>query len=206
MKKGLIIGLGILGFLAFMIFTLASWVMGSYNNMVTLNQGVEKVWGDVETAYQRRSDMIPNLMQTTKGYAEHEKGTFTAVTEARAKVGQIKLSANDLTPENLAKFNAAQGELSSALSKLMMIKEAYPELKADKLFVRLMDEVAGTENRINVARQRYNETAQEYNVTIKRFPGMLIAGFFNFKEKPYFKSEAGSEKAPKIDFSTPSGK
>lgn len=179
----------------------ASIVTGKYNEMVSSSEDVDAKWSQVENVYQRRFDLIPNLVETVKGYAGHEADTLTAVTEARAKVGQININPGQLTPASLAQFQSAQDGLSSMLSRLMVVVEKYPDLKANEGFLRLQDELAGTENRIAVERRNYNSSAQGYNSNIKSFPNNLIAGYFDFKEKPYFKAEEGSNKAPKVDFS-----
>lgn len=171
-----------------------------YNGMVQLDEQVKAKWGDVETQYQRRSDLIPNLVATVKGAAKFESETLTKVIEARASATQVKVDPNDLTPENIEKYQAAQGQLSQALGKLLMITENYPELRATQQFSELSAEIAGTENRITVARKDFNTAVQEYNGKIRSFPANLTAKMFGFKEKGYFKAEAGSEKAPKVEF------
>ncbi|MBI2048094.1 MAG: LemA family protein [Parcubacteria group bacterium] len=179
------------------------YVVGSYNGLVSSNEQVDAQWAQVETAYQRRADLIPNVVSTVKGYAGHENQTLVAVTEARAKVGQMKIDASQLTPANLQKlqaFEKAQGELSSALSRLMVVVEKYPDLKASSLFQDLAVQLEGTENRITVERKRYNDSARTQNVKIKSFPTSIIANAFGFEEKIYFKAEEGSQKAPKVDF------
>lgn len=207
MRRGFvgIMVLAVLGILFVGGCSIGTWVMHSFNNLVTLDQDVAGKWAQVENQHQRRYDLIPNLMETTKGYAKHERETFTAVTEARAKVGQINLNAANLTSENLQKFHVAQDALSGALSRLMVVMERYPELKADTHFRQFMDELSGTENRIAVARRDYNGSAQMYNTAKKRFPMNMLAGFFNFSDKPYFKAEEGANKVPKVDFSGPAG-
>ena len=180
--------------------TVGSMVWGSYNNLTTLTENVNSQWANVENVYQRRADLVPNLVEAVRGYAIHESDTFIAVTEARAKVGQVNLKADQLTPQMLTQFQAVQGELSSALSRLMVVVEKYPDLKANDLFRDLMTQVEGTENRISVERNRYNEIAREYNTTRNKFPANLVANFFQFNEKPYFKAEEGSKTAPKVDF------
>lgn len=181
-------------------------VVGSYNRLNVLEQDVTAKWSQVENVYQRRADLIPNLMETVKGYAKHERETFTTVTEARAKVGQININAGELTPEVFQRFQAAQGELSSALSRLMVVMEKYPELKANTLFQDFMTELSGTENRIAVERRAYNLSAQSYNTTLRNFPTNLVNKFaFGYQEKPYFQAEEGAKKAPKVDFGTGSG-
>jgi LemA protein len=155
----------------------------------------------VQNVYQRRFDLIPNLVETVKGYAAHEKETFTSVTEARSKVGGVlQLQAKDLTPENLQQFQQAQAGLSGALQRLMVVVERYPDLKANQNFIRLQDELAGTENRIAVERRRFNEAVQEYNRRIRQFPERLLANMFGFAQRPYFKAEQGAEQAPKVKF------
>lgn len=175
-------------------------VWGIYNNLVGLEQDSEAQWANVENVYQRRADLIPNLVETVKGYAAHERGVFEAVTEARAKVGQIKIDPSNLTPQMLAQYQAAQGELSSALSRLLLVVENYPQLKANENFLTLQSQLEGTENRIAVERRRYNEVARQYNKSIRRFPGNVIAGMFNFESRVYFEAEEGAEKAPVVKF------
>lgn len=176
------------------------FVVGKYNSMVSLDENVTKVWADVEAAYQRRADLIPNLVATVKGYAEHEKSTFEAVTEARAKVSSMNLNVEDLTEENLAKYIEAQSQLSGALSRLIAVSESYPELKASEQFSELQAQLEGTENRINEVRKKFNEAAQVYNVAVRKFPGNIIANFFGFERRAEFKAEAGAEKAPTVAF------
>lgn len=182
---------------------LVVFVWGSYNGLVSKNEAVSSQWAQVENVYQRRADLVPNLVQTVKGYASHEQDTFVQVTEARSKVGQIKVNAGNMTPALLNQFQAAQGELSSALSRLMVVVEKYPELKANTLFQDLMTQLEGTENRITVERKRFNDVARDYNVGVKRFPTVVLASMFGFKERPYFEAEEGAQKAPKVDFSKP---
>lgn len=179
---------------------LVAWCVGRYNAMVTMQENVENAWGQVENQYQRRLDLIPNLVKTVKeaGIREHEN--LVDAIEARAKATQMNINANNLTDENLAAFQNAQGELSQALNRLMVVVESYPELKTNKNFLALMDQLEGTENRITYARNLFNDSAKEYNAYIRRFPANLIAGMFNFERKPYFKSEEGAEKAPSVDF------
>lgn len=176
--------------------------VGTYNSLVALDQGVQAQWAQVENVYQRRADLIPNLVETVKGAAAFETDTFTAVTEARAKVGQV--NAGDLAnnPEAFARFQQAQDGLSSALSRLMVVVERYPDLKATQNFRDLQVQLEGTENRITVERKRFNETAQAFNTKRMSFPTVFIAGFFGsrFNEKPYFKAQAGAETAPPVKF------
>ena len=171
-----------------------------YNSMVNLDEDVKTKWNQVETQYQRRSDLIPNLVSTVKGAAKFEQGTLTAVVEARAQASQIKVSADDLTPEKLEKFQAAQGQVGQALSRLMVLTENYPELTATKQFSDLSAQLEGTENRISVARKDFNESVQAYNVKVRSFPNNLTAGMFGFKQRTGFKAEAGAENAPKVAF------
>ncbi|WEK18695.1 MAG: LemA family protein [Candidatus Pedobacter colombiensis] len=171
-----------------------------YNSMVKLDEDVKAKWNQVETQYQRRSDLIPNLVNTVKGAAKFEQSTLTQVTEARAKATQVTIDPNKLTPENIEKFQAAQGQVSQALSRLLMVTENYPQLKATEQFKDVSAELAGTENRIAVARKDFNESVQTYNTKIRSFPTNLTAGMFGFKEKAGFKAEAGAEKAPKVEF------
>ena len=169
-----------------------------YNNLVGLGQGVDAQWAQVENTYQRRTDLIPNLVATVSGSANFEKSTLEAVTQARASVGQVKVNPSDAS--SLAEFERAQSGLSSALSRLLVVSEQYPDLKASAGFRDLQVQLEGTENRISVERGRFNEKAQAYNTAILRMPARLYAGFFGMKEKPYFKAVAGSEKAPTVNF------
>ena len=172
----------------------------AYNKMVTMEEGINKSWANVETQYQRRADLIPNLVNTVKGYAEHESKTLEQVVAARAKATSITLSADDLTEENLAKYQQAQGELSGALKSLLAVTESYPNLKANENFRDLQVQLEGTENRISTARTRYTQAVKDYNTSIKKFPTLIYAGWFGFEEKPQFKAEAGAEKAPEVNF------
>jgi len=182
------------------IFGIYSWVKGINNTAVTLGQTVEQKWGDVQTAYQRRNDLIGNLVNTVKGYAEHEKGTLTAVIEARAKATAVTIDPSNISPEQLAAFNSAQSGVSSSLSRLLVSVEQYPNLKADQSFLKLQDELASTENQILTARTRFNEAVKPYNTHIKTFPNSMFAGMFGFKEKAYFQSVAGAEKPVEVKF------
>lgn len=172
----------------------------NYNSLVEKQQGVDQAWAQVENQYQRRADLIPNLVNTVKGYSTHEEETLTKVTEARAKATSITLTADELTEENLARYQAAQNELSGALKSLLAVSEAYPDLKANENFLNLQAQLEGTENRISTERKRYTEAVMEYNTSIKKFPTMIYAGWFGFKEKPQFKAEAGAERAPEVKF------
>ncbi len=194
-------GLGCLAVVILGVLIVVLYGTGVYNSLVGLDQKVQSQWGQVENTYQRRADLIPNLVETVKGAAAFEQNTFTAVTEARAKVGQVQVNPGQLTPDAFAKFQAAQDGLTSALSRLLVVVEKYPELKATENFKELQAQLEGTENRITVERMRFNEAAQAFNTKRNRFPAVIIAGFFGkFAEKPYFKSQAGAETAPKVKF------
>ena len=200
-KKNLAIGcLVVLVLAAILIFSAGS---GTYNSLVKLDQSVRAQWAQVENVYQRRADLVPNLVETVKGAANFEKSTYTAVTEARAKIGQMKIDESVVNnPEALAKFQQAQDELGGAIARLLVAVEAYPDLKATQNFRDLQTQLEGTENRITVERQRFNETAQAFNTKRQSFPTVLIAGLFGsrFAEKAYFKAVAGAETAPKVQF------
>lgn len=171
-----------------------------YNSLVEKQESVESAWSQVENVYQRRADLIPNLVNTVKGYAAHEKETLEGVIEARSKATQITVSADDLSEENIKKFQAAQGELQQALGKLLAITENYPDLKANENFRDLQAQLEGTENRITVERQKFNETVKVYNTSIRKFPTTIYAGWFGFEKKGYFEAQAGAEKAPEVQF------
>ncbi len=176
------------------------WGFSSYNGMVSMQENVNSQWGNVQSQYQRRSDLIPNLVSTVKGYATHESSTLEAVVSARAKATQITVDPKNLTPEKMQEFQASQGQVTSALGKLLMITENYPDLKANQNFLELQSQLEGTENRIAVERTRFNDLAREYNTKIKRAPSSIIANMFGFTEKPYFEAEKGSEIAPTVKF------
>lgn len=177
------------------------WGIGVYNNLVSTEQNVIKQWAQVENQYQRRADLIPNLVNTVKGYANFEKQVLTDVVEARSKVGQFNVTPEVLNdPQAFQKFQSAQGELSSALSRLLAVVENYPELKANENFLQLQAQLEGTENRIAVERKRFNEYVQEYNTSIKKFPATILASIFGFREKQYFSAVQGSEVPPKVEF------
>jgi len=195
MKKWIIIGAIVL-----VVFLIYRSISGSYNNMVTKEEAVTSQWGTVESAYQRRIDLIPNLVETVKGYAEHEKTTLTDVIEARAKATQVSIKADNLNAESMKQFQAAQGELSGALSRLLVSVEQYPNLKANENFLDLQKQLEGTENRIAVERRKFNEMAQDYNTYIRKFPKNIWANLFGFEKKSYFEAEEGAEKAPKVNF------
>lgn len=182
------------------LFGIYSWVKGINNTAVTLGQTVEQSWGDVQTAYQRRNDLIGNLVNTVKGAADFEKSTLTAVIEARAKATSTTIDPTNITPEQLAAFNSAQSGVSSSLSRLLVSVEKYPELKANENFLKLQDELASTENQILTARTRFNEAVMPYNTHIKTFPNSMFAGMFGFKEKAYFQAVAGAEKPVEVKF------
>lgn len=196
MKKGLIVILVILA-----IVLIGGCQACTLNNkMVTLETNVEAKWGEVENQYQRRSDLIPNLVNTVKGAADFEKSTLTDVINARASATQIKVDPKDLSPEKIQEFQQSQGQLSQALGRLMVVSERYPELTATKNFSDLQVQLEGTENRITVARKNFNEAVQDYNNKIRQFPNNMLAGMFGFKEKGMFKAEVGAEKAPTVSF------
>jgi LemA protein len=200
MKRSCLVTIIIVAFLGLVILGVVMWGMKSYNNMVTLQEGVKSQWGNVETQYQRRADLIPNFVNTVKGAANFEQETLTKVIEARAKATQVTLDPTKMTAENMKQFQAAQGELSSSLSRLMVVVEQYPELKATQNYRDLQVELEGTENRISEARRKFNETALSFNTFIKRFPQNFIAGMFGFSERPYFESMQGADKAPTVQF------
>lgn len=195
MKKWITIGIVLL-----VVFIIYRIFAGSYNNMVAMGENVTKAWQNVESDYQRRLDLIPNLVNTVKGYAEFEKSTLTEVIEARAKATQVRVDANNITPESLQQFQAAQGQLSSSLSRLLVTVEQYPDLKANQNFLELQAELAGTENRIKVARNKFNDAVQEYNTYVKSFPRNLIAGMFGFAPRTYFEADEAASKAPEVKF------
>ncbi|MCI7337286.1 MAG: LemA family protein [Bacteroidales bacterium] len=172
----------------------------NYNALVEQEENVDKAWAEVDNQYQRRMDLIPNLVATVQGYVKHEEATLTSVVEARSKASSITLNANELSDEALANFQAAQDELSRGLGRLMAVAESYPDLKANENFMALQDQIEGTENRIAVARRKFNEAAQEYNANIRKFPTVIYAGWFGFEKKPYFKAQAGAETAPRVQF------
>ncbi len=190
----------VLGAIVVIAAGIYSWVKGNYNGLVERSQEVAAQWANVENQYQRRADLIPNLVATVKGYATHEKATLEGVIDARARATQVRIDFNDLNEETLAKYAQVQGELSSALSRLMAVSEAYPDLKANRNFTDLQTQLEGTENRIATERRRYNDAVQAYNVYVQQFPRNLIAGMFGFTPKTFFAAEAGAEKAPKVEF------
>ena len=191
MKKGILI---IIALLALVVI----WGVGIYNGLVSKQEGVETAVGNVQTAYQKRADLIPNLVATVKNYAEYEAGTLTAVVEARAKATSVTLDANNLTEENMKAFQAAQDEMSGALSRLLVTVEQYPDLKANQNYLELQSQLEGCENAIANARREFNEMARDYNTTVRRFPGNIIAGMFGFDKKPYLEASEGADKAPDV--------
>ena len=176
------------------------WFKSGYNAMVEKQETVQAQWAQVENVYQRRADLIPNLVATVKGYAEHEQGTLTAVIEARAKATGVTIDPTNITPEQLEQFQAAQDQLSGALSRLLVSIERYPDLKANENFMALQSQLEGTENRIAVERQKFNDTAKDYNQYIRKFPRNIIASLFDFEKVGYFKAQSGAETAPKVEF------
>ena len=202
MKKGCI-GLIVLGIIALALF---GWVKNSYNGLVQDQESVETAWAQVENVYQRRADLIPNLVETVKGYAKHEQETLEGVIEARANATKVTIDPTNMTPEDLKKYQEAQGDVTNALSRLIAVSESYPDLKANQNFLELQNQLEGTENRISVERNKFNEVAREYNTKRRTFPTNIIAGIFNFGEKPYFQAQEGADKAPKVDFGTSESK
>ncbi len=196
MKKWLIV-IGIILVIGLGIY---SWAVGFNNSAVRLNEGVSEAWGNVQTSYQRRNDLIGNLVKTVQGAADFERATLQEVVAARAKATAITIDPSNITPEQLTQFNQAQSGLSGALSRLLVSVERYPELKANQNFLKLQDELASTENTIQTARVRYNEAIKPYNIKIKKFPNVILAGWFGFKERPYFDAEPGAEKPVDVNF------
>ena len=193
MKKSTIILIAIIAIAAI-------WGISAYNGLVKMDESVSSAWSNVENQYQRRTDLIPNLVNTVKGYASHEKETFEAVVSARSKATQMTVDADNLTPEKLQEYQKAQGEIGAALGRLLAITENYPELKANENFKELQAQLEGTENRISVERRNFNEVARSYNTAIRTFPKSLLAGMFGFEKRPYFEAEEGANKAPEVKF------
>ena len=185
---------------AIIVVIIIFWGIGGYNGMVSLDEGVQNKWADVETQYQRRADLIPNLVNTVKGYAAHESQTLENVVKARSEASSVKVDPQNITPEKLAEYQKAQSGVSSALGRLMVIVEKYPDLKANQNFLELQSQLEGTENRINTARRDFNEAAKDFNTEIRRFPKNILAGMFGFEKKAYFEAEKGAEKAPEVQF------
>ena len=200
MNKGCMISLIIGGIFLFIAIAFVSWGVSAYNKMVTMDESVKAQWGNVQNQYQRRSDLIPNLVNTVKGYATHEKTTLEQVTEARAKATQVTIDPQKLDAQSLQRFQAAQGELSQALGRLLMVQERYPDLKANQNFIELQAQLEGTENRISTERTRFNDEAKTYNSYIRTFPQSLVAGIGGFSQMPYFEAEQSAQKAPKVEF------
>lgn len=192
-NKGLIITIVVIALVAI-------WGISSYNGLVSMDENVSNQWANVETQYQRRSDLIPNLVNTVKGYAKHESQTLEAVMAARSQATQVKIDPSNYTPQQLAAYQKAQGDVTTALGKLLAITENYPDLKANQNFLELQSQLEGTENRINVARKDFNDTAKKYNTSLRRFPRNIVASMFGFEKRNYFEAEAGAEKAPKVEF------
>lgn len=190
----------VLAIVGVVVLLLAIVSVQSYNGLVSKEEQVSKTWSDVQAQYQRRADLVPNLVATVKGYAQHEQETFQSVVDARAKATQLKVDAEDLTPERMREIQAAQGELSSALGRLMAIAENYPQLKASENFSELQAQLEGTENRINESRQLYNAAVKTYNVSVRRFPFNIFASMFGFEKKSAFEAESGAATAPTVEF------
>jgi LemA protein len=200
-SRGCLIAAVVAGVIVVVVAGIFFWGLGIYNGLVKSDEGVRSAWSQVESQYQRRADLIPNLVNTVKGYAQQEKDVLLGVTEARAKVSQMTVTKEVLDdPQAFAKFQAAQDQLSSALSRLLVVSENYPQLKSNENFLALQTQLEGTENRITVERQRYNTTVQGFNTQIRTFPTSTIAGMFGFKEKAYFQAKAGAENAPEVKF------
>lgn len=196
MKKSFIV----IAVIVVIVVALFGWVKGTYNGMVEQEENVSKAWSQVENVYQRRADLIPNLVNTVKGYAAHEKETLEGVLAARAKATQMTVNLDDLSEENIKKYQAAQGDLQQAMGRLLMLTENYPDLKANENFRDLQAQLEGTENRITVERQKFNEAAKEYNTNIRKFPNNIFAEMFGFEKKGYFEAQEGAEKAPEVKF------
>lgn len=192
-NKGLIITIVV-------IVLVALWGISSYNGLVSMDENVSNQWANVETQYQRRSDLIPNLVNTVNGYAKHESETLESVMAARSQATQVKIDPSNCTPQQLAAYQKAQGDVTTALGKLLAITENYPDLKANQNFLELQLQLEGTENRINVARKDFNDTAKKYNTSLRSFPRNIIASMCGFEKRAYFEAEAGAEKAPKVEF------
>ena len=196
MKKSTIVTLSVAG----VILLVVIWMISGYNGLVSAEEEVNNAWSNVENQYQRRADLIPNLVNTVKGYASHEKETLDAVTQARTRATQLTVQAEELTPEKIKEYQQVQGEVGAALGRLIAISEAYPDLKANQNFLELQAQLEGTENRISVERRKFNDAAKEYNASIRSFPRNLLAGMFGFEKRPYFESAEGSESAPIVAF------
>jgi len=195
-----------LGLLLLVVLILGGWCATKYNGLVKSQESVETAWSNVENVYQRRADLIPNLVETVKGYAKHEQETLEGVIEARANATKVTIDPTNMTPEDIQKYQAAQGDVTNALSRLIAVAENYPDLKANQNFLELQSQLEGTENRITVERNKFNEVAKEYNTKRRTFPTNIVAGLFGFDEKPYFQAQEGADKAPKVDFGTSESK
>ena len=195
--KGVLITLGVI---VGLIVLLGGCGISNYNTMNAASKDVDQKWADVQSSYQRRSDLIPNLVSTVKGAANFETTTLTQVIQARASATSIKVDAKDLTPEKLQQFQQSQGQLSQALGRLMVVSEQYPQLKANENFKSLQDQLEGTENRIKVSRDAFNQSVKDYNIAVSNFPAVIFAGMFHFKERPSFQADADAQKAPKVQF------
>ncbi len=193
---------GCFGIIILVLIVLGLWAVPKYNGLVKSQESVEKSWGNVESQYQRRADLIPNLVETVKGYAKHEQETLEGVINARANATKVTIDPTNMTPEDLQKYQAAQGEVGSALSRLIAVAENYPDLKANENFRDLHQQLESTENRINIARNDFNEEARKYNTQRRTFPTNIIASIFGFGDKPYFQAQPGADVAPKVDFGT----
>ncbi len=193
MKRSTIITLAV-------VAVVALWAFSTYNGLVSKDETLSNAWSNVENQYQRRSDLIPNLVNTVKGYAAHEQETLNAVVAARTKATQMSVNIDDLTPEKLQAYQKAQGEIGSALGRLLAITESYPDLKANHNFLELQAQLEGTENRISVERRNFNEAAKTYNTSIRKFPANLLAGMFGFEKRPYFEAAEGAEQVPAVSF------
>ena len=196
MSKGIIATIIIVGIILILVF----WTFGSYNGLVTKEEGVSNQWANVESQYQRRADLIPNLVNTVKGYADFEQETLTKVIEARANATSVKIDPTNLTPEKLQQFQQAQDQLGQSLGRLLVVVERYPDLKANQNFMDLQVQLEGTENRIAIARNRFNESVNGYNSAVRTFPAVLLAGMFGFERKGYFEAVEGAQNAPQVDF------
>lgn len=196
MKRGYVVLIVIVAVVLVLFF----WIKGMYNSMVRMDEGVSSAWAQVENVYQRRADLVPNLVATVKGYAEHESSTLEAVVNARAKATQMTVDPSSLSEAEIAQFTAAQDELGAAIGRLLVSVERYPDLKANQNFLELQAQLEGTENRITVERQKFNEAARSYNVTIRKFPNNIFAGMFGFEKKGYFEASEGAEQAPVVSF------
>lgn len=197
MKKGCLIAVIAVVVVAVLV---GVWAMGSRNSFVTKEEGVASAWAQVENVYQRRADLIPNLVETVKGYATHEQSTLEGVVSARARASQVTIDPDKIDVESLRRFQEAQGELGAALSRLLAVTENYPDLKANENFMQLQAQLEGTENRIAVERKKFNEVVRDYNVTVRQFPGNIVAAMFGFEAKPYFEADESAHQAPKVEF------